>query len=137
MKLAATVFAALGLALGLSAASVTPAAAQVYYTINGQVPPPNIQMYMAMNQLPPGHYWLDQNGYWGVMGNTTPLGNIYAGQQQQQQGYTGQYVSPGGSGQVNPDGSWSHYTENPTGSGGYGVGGTSDGCIYTPDWSNC
>lgn len=129
MKLAATALLALGLA-----AAALPASAQAYYTINGQVPPPNIQMYMAANQLPPGHYWLDGNGYWGVMGNPAPLGNIYAGQQQGGQ----QYVTPGGSGQVGPDGAWGHYTENPTGGGGFGVGGTGDGCIYTTSgWSNC
>lgn len=132
MKRTANAFLALGLALGLTVAAAAPAAAQAYYTINGQVPPPNVQMYMAANQLPPGHYWLDENGYWGVMGNSMPLGNIYAGQQGGQQ-----YVTPGGGGQVGPGGNWSHYTENPTGPGGYGVGGTSDGCIYTPDWSNC
>lgn len=37
------------------------------------------------------------------------------------------------SGQRYGNGSWSHYN----GYSNYGVGGTSDGCIYTPNWSNC
>lgn len=134
MKLAATAFLALGLAV-----AAAPATAQVYYTLNGQVPPPNIQMAMASNGLPPGHYWLDGAGNWGVVGNPMPLGNINAGAQAQQgYGGGGQYVTPGGSGQTGPNGAWGHYTENPTGGGGFGVGGTGDGCIYTTSgWSNC
>lgn len=37
------------------------------------------------------------------------------------------------SGQRYGNGSWSHYN----GYGNFGVGGTRDGCIYTPNWSNC
>lgn len=117
-------FAALGLALGLASA---PAAAQVYYTINGVPVDYATQDTMAAMGLPPGHYWLMENGNWGVMGNPQPMGNIYAGVQ----------AGPGaggGSGQINPDGSWSY--DSPY-TGGGGVGGTSDGCIYAFEWSNC
>ena len=39
-----------------------------------------------------------------------------------------------GSGERTSDGSWNHYSN----SAGMGVGGTSDGCIYTTTgWSNC
>lgn len=37
------------------------------------------------------------------------------------------------SGERYNNGSWSHYN----GYSNYGVGGTGDGCIYTPNWSNC
>lgn len=39
----------------------------------------------------------------------------------------------GGTGEYNLQGDWSYYSNT----GGYSVGGTGDGCIYTPDWSNC
>ena len=60
------------------AATAAPAAAQ-YYTLNGQTPPPSVAHYMAANMLPSGDYRLTNQGYWGVMGSDTPLGNIYAG----------------------------------------------------------
>jgi hypothetical protein len=113
--------AAAAIAIGFAAASL-PAAAETYYTINGQPAPYDVQVYMAQNGLPPGHYWLDSQGYWGVVGNATPLGNIYGGN----------YVSRYGSGEQGSNG-WSHY-DNMS---GYGVGGDSNGCYYTPDWSNC
>jgi len=52
-------------------------------------------------------------------------------QRQAQGGYT--YGNKFSSGQRNSNGSWSHYN----GYSNYGVGGTGDGCIYTPNWSNC
>lgn len=116
-------------ALFLGAATL-PAQAQ-YYTINGQPAPQEVQVYMYNNGLPPGHYWLMQDGNWGTWdayGNPVHLGNVNA---------SGQYQSHQGSGAYG-DGYWNHYTENPTGSGGFGVGGTPDGCIYTTSgWSNC
>jgi hypothetical protein len=66
--------------LGISVA----ATAEVYYTINGQPAPYNVAMYMAANNLPPGNYWLNQQGWWGIVGNPQPLGNIYAAANQQQ-----------------------------------------------------
>jgi len=64
----------------VAALSILPngASAQVYYTINGQVAPPDIAYSMAAKGLPPGNYWLAQNGNWGVVGSAYPLGNIYA-----------------------------------------------------------
>ena len=56
-----------------------PAGAQVFYTVNGVPASPAVTMYMARNGLPPGAYWLNQLGYWGVAGNPMPMGNIYAG----------------------------------------------------------
>jgi hypothetical protein len=106
-------------ALGLGAA---PAPAQVYYTINGRPAPPDVQRYMAANRLPPGHYWLNPQGYWGVVGNPRPLGNIYAGS----------YVSRNGSGERAANG-WSHYNNLD----GFSVGGDNNGCYYAGSWSNC
>jgi hypothetical protein len=99
-----------------------PAAAQTYYSINGQVAPYDVQLYMAQNGLPAGDYWLDGQGYWGVMGNAQPLGNIYSGST----------VSRYGSGEQGSNG-WSHY-DNMSGTW---VGGDNNGCYYTSDWSNC
>jgi len=48
------------------------------YTINGQPAPPDLAYRLAAQGLPFGNYWLTQNGYWGVVGNSHPLGNIYA-----------------------------------------------------------
>jgi hypothetical protein len=111
--------AALAAALGSTA---LPAAAQGYYTINGQPASYDVALYMASNGLPPGHYWLDGQGSWGVMGDPRPYGNIYSGT----------YHSGSGSGEQAPNG-WSHYNN----SADYWVGGDNNGCIYTPDWSNC
>jgi hypothetical protein len=69
---------ALAVATGVAAIS-PPASAQAFYTINGQPAPPHIAYYMAQNGLPPGHYWLNRDGYWGRVGYPQPLGNIYAG----------------------------------------------------------
>jgi hypothetical protein len=75
--------AAAGAVAVVLAFAAQPAAAQVYYTINGQPAPPNVAYYMASNGLPFGNYWLDQrSGYWGVVGNPNPVGNIYAGANQ-------------------------------------------------------
>lgn len=109
------------IAAGLAMATL-PAAAQVYYTINGQPVTAEVQAYMAANGLPLGHYWLDDQGYWGMVGNPNPIGNIYAGS----------YAAGSGSGEQAPNG-WTHYNPNA----GYWVGGDANGCVYTPDWSNC
>ena len=77
---------------------------------------------MASNGLQPGNYWLTEDGYWGVMGNSQPVGNIYSGT----------YFSGSGSGEQGSNG-WSH-TNNAA---DYWVGGDANGCVYTPDWSNC
>ena len=60
--------AAATIAAGLACVAL-PAAAQTYYTINGQPAPYDVALYMAQNGLPAGDYWLDAQGYWGVMGN--------------------------------------------------------------------
>jgi hypothetical protein len=117
--------------------------------------------------LEPGKYWAHENGDFGRLGNETPTANIrtivqqriqaarlaWLRQQQQQQALRSQMMTQmlqdawrqrqaqGGymygnsfsSGQRYGNGSWSHYN----GYSNYGVGGTSDGCIYTPNWSNC
>jgi hypothetical protein len=112
---------AAGIVAGLATAAL-PAAAQTYYTINGQAAPSDVQIYMAQNGLPAGDYWLDAQGYWGVMGNPQPLGNIYSGTT----------VSRYGSGEQGSNG-WSHY-DNMSGTS---VGGDNNGCYYSGDWSNC
>ena len=111
----------------LATAAAGPAEAQ-NYTVNGQFVAPQVEAQMYAAGLPPGHYWYDPGtGNYGIMGNFTPLGNLNAGV----------YAAPnlyGGSGQVNPDGSWSHFHEyGPSG----GVGGDGQGCYYAGDWSNC
>ncbi len=119
--------AALGLGLAATSA-ITPAAAQnyqVYYTVNGIPLSPTDQQAMWDAGLPPGHFWLADNGNWGVMGSAQVLGNIHAG------AYAGQGVYSG-SGEVYDNGSWSHYSPY---SGG--VGGDGNGCYYAGDWSNC
>jgi len=71
-KLAAFAVAAM---LALAA---KPAAAETFYTINGQPATPDIAYYMATHGVPSGQYWLNQmTGYWGAIGNPDPLGNIY------------------------------------------------------------
>jgi len=109
------------LAAGIALVAL-PAAAQTYYTVNGQPAPYDVQFYMARNGLPPGDYWLDGQGYWGVMGNPNPLGNIHGGS----------YASPNGSGEQGSNG-WSHYDNLND----FSVGGDNNGCYYAGDWSNC
>jgi len=116
-----TRIAAATIVAGLACVAL-PAVAQSYYTINGQPAPYDVQIYMAQNGLPAGDYWLDGQGYWGVMGNSQPLGNIYSGSA----------VSRYGSGEQGSNG-WSHY-DNMSGTW---VGGDSNGCYYASDWSNC
>jgi hypothetical protein len=70
--------AAATIAAGLASIAL-PAAAQSYYTVNGRPPSYDVAIYMAQNGLPAGDYWLDTQGYWGVMGNWQPLGNINPG----------------------------------------------------------
>jgi hypothetical protein len=115
--------------------------------------------------LQPGAYWAHDNGDFGREGSETPTANLHAlvrtrvkavllqwqrrqqqalrnalmmqmmqnamRQRQAQGGYT--YGNRFSSGQRYGNGSWSHYN----GYSNYGVGGTGDGCIYTPNWSNC
>ncbi|HTO82252.1 MAG TPA: hypothetical protein VMQ73_08455 [Methylomirabilota bacterium] len=107
---------------GLAAASLPADAQGYYYTINGVPAAPAVAVYMASKGLPPGNYWLDAQGYWGVMGNTQPLGNVNSGT----------YFSRYGSGEQGSNG-WSHYDSLS----GTSVGGDSNGCYYAGDWSNC
>ena len=108
------IFAVLAaLAAGLAAISL-PALAQNYgYYWNGHPASYDQASYLASLGYPPGAYAID--GY----------GNV---------AWVGDYVAGSGSGEVAPNGDWSH--TNPQ--AGMGVGGTSDGCIYTTSgWSNC
>ncbi|MDH3662081.1 MAG: hypothetical protein OEU92_18980 [Alphaproteobacteria bacterium] len=77
----------------------------------------------------PGHYWMDANGTWGVMGDPTPLGNIHSGAYQSRSGVYG------GSGERYGNGSWIHRQDDLLGGGA--VAGDGNGCIYTESWSNC
>ena len=116
--------------------------------------------------LEDGSYWARDDGAFGRTGSDKPMANLRAIMQQrlqaaqmqwqlqQQQALRQQLMSQmiqnalrqrqaaqGGymygnnfsSGQRYGNGSWSHYN----GHSNYGVGGTADGCIYTPNWSNC
>ena len=77
----------------------------------------------------PGHYWMDANGTWGLMGDPNPRGNIYSGTYQTRPG------TYGGSGERYGNGSWVH-NQDPL-LGGGAVGGDGNGCYYTDGWSNC
>ncbi|MEL6217678.1 MAG: hypothetical protein AAFR79_04315 [Pseudomonadota bacterium] len=116
------------LGVALAAGLGISAAAQSFYTINGQPADMATQAYLVGVGLTPGHYWLLPNGNWGVMGNTQPLGNIYAGTTHG----SGVY---GGSGETYGNGSWSYYSGDYGPSGG--VGGDGNGCVYAGSWSNC
>jgi hypothetical protein len=109
------------MAIGIAAVGL-PSLADPYYTINGATAPYEWQLYMASNGLTPGDYWLTQDGYWGVMGSSQPMGNIYAGS----------YIAGSGSGEQGSNG-WSHMNN----AADYWVGQDANGCVYTPDWSNC
>jgi len=122
------------------------------------------QLESVVGPLQPGAYWAHENGDFGVEGSETPSANIRTivqqrmmaarilWQRQQQarqnammmqmmQNAMRQRQAQGGymygnrfsSGQRYGNGSWSHYN----GYSNYGVGGTGDGCVYTPNWSNC
>ncbi len=112
--------------MGLSPALFADDLSQV--AINGQVL--TVQQLRALedsigSRIAPGAYVVDGSGCWANLSNGTSgcLGG----------GIT-QYHSRYGSGERTSDGSWNHYSN----SAGTGVGGTSDGCIYTTTgWSNC
>ena len=95
---------------------------QAYYTVNGVPVTPDVAAAMAAGGIAPGHYWLDQNGYWGVVGSQRPLGNLYEGS----------YLTQQGGGEQGSNG-WSYYNSTT----GTSVGGDSNGCYYTEGWSNC
>lgn len=120
MRKPTLLMAVAALATGLAAA--LPAPAETWYTINGQPASYEAQQFMAANGLPPGHYWLDANGYWGVIGDPQPYGNLHEGS----------YVSRYGSGEQSSNG-WSHYDNLNN----FSVGGDANGCLYAGDWSNC
>jgi hypothetical protein len=82
-------------------------------------------------QVLPGDYLMDGEGNWVNANNPLHRGNIYSDAR------SGTVHSRYGSGQINRDGSWSHYNDL-TGNGG--VGGWNEGgkdCYYAYGWSNC
>ncbi|MEM8952111.1 MAG: hypothetical protein AAGA21_09340 [Pseudomonadota bacterium] len=79
----------------------------------------------------PGHYWMDANGTWGVMGDPTPRGNI----QNDAYAYQSRGGVYGGSGERSGNGSWVHRQDDLLGGGA--VGGDGNGCYYAEGWSNC
>ena len=85
-----------------------------------------IQLYGSVQ---PGHYWMDANGTWGLMGDPTPRGNINSGAYESRPGLYG------GSGERYDNGSWIHRQDDLLGGGA--VGGDGNGCYYTDGWSNC
>jgi hypothetical protein len=124
-----------------------------------------VSLEAVVGPLDPGRYWVDDNGEFGREGADIPIANLrlliqqrmraaqtewqaqqqYALRQQlklaalllmrqrqtAQSGYaTGNIFS---SGERYSDGSWTYYS----GHSSYGVGGTANGCVYTPTWSNC
>lgn len=121
----------------LSAGLASPLAAQ-YYTVNGVALDMPTQQYLYSIGLPPGNYWLRQDGVWGVVGNPRPLGQIAM---PSPNGYTENgtrhYFSggrvTGGSGQVNRDGTGSYYNPNT----GVNFGNLGGGCFMVNGYSNC
>jgi len=148
----------------LAGARAEPAQGQV--TINGEpVPLANKAAIEALiGRLSPGAYWLRDDGRIGRAGEPKAIANLRvavakriaamreaalrqqevlnrqlmmqawrnaARHKQLKQGYS--YGNRFSSGQRYGNGSWSHYN----GHSNYGVGGTANGCIYTPNWSNC
>lgn len=148
----------------LAGARAEPAQGQV--TINGEsVPRANKAAIEALiGPLSPGAYWLKDDGRIGRAGKPEAIANLRvalakriaamreaalrqqgrlnrqlmmqawrnaARRKQLKQGYS--YGNRFSSGQRYGNGSWSHYN----GHSNYGVGGTANGCIYTPNWSNC
>lgn len=76
------------------------------------------------SRVVPGIYLVNAQGCWANLSNGTS-GCL---------GAAGDVHSRHGSGSRGADGSWNHWSN----SAGGGVGGTSDGCIYTTfGWSNC
>lgn len=83
-----------------------------------------LQMQLG-TAIAPGHYLVDERGCWM---------NMSSGQMGCLGDSTTHHFSRYGSGERTGDGSWNHYSNDA----GMGVGGTSDGCIYTTvGWSNC
>ncbi|NJO36927.1 MAG: hypothetical protein HC871_03970 [Rhizobiales bacterium] len=117
--------------LGSAMVPAGPAHAACNATVNGY-PMTAEQCAFAVEKygaVQPGHYWMDANGTWGLMGDPTPRGNIYAGGYQSRQGVHG------GSGERYDNGSWVHNQDSLLGGGA--VGGDGNGCYYTDGWSNC
>jgi hypothetical protein len=140
--------------------------AQGQVTVNGDPLPleNRVAIEALIGPLSPGAYWLKDDGRIGRAGDSEAIANLRVAlakrlaamraaalRQQQQlnrqlmmqawrnaarhkqlkQGYS--YGNRFSSGQRYSNGSWSHYN----GHSNYGVGGTANGCIYTPNWSNC
>ncbi len=73
----------------------------------------------------PGQYLVDENtGCWYNQ-STGTSGCI--------DNRTTSYQTTRGGGSYDNQGNWNHYDSYSR----WGVGGTGDGCIYTPEWSNC
>jgi hypothetical protein len=103
--------AAVAAIVASTATNSASAVAQEYY-FNGYPTTSEEAAYLDSLGYPPGAYVTDPNG--SIVG----VGDYYAGS---------------GTGEVAPNGDWSH--TNPQ--AGMGVGGSGD-CIYTTEgWSNC
>ncbi len=68
--------ALMAVALGFLA-TVSVAQAQDWYYINRQPASRSMAQEMAAKGLPFGYYWLQDNGNWGMAGNSDVIGNIY------------------------------------------------------------
>ena len=97
-----------------------------YVAINGQrltVSQLQLLEQQLGTRIAPGAYLVNAQGCWVNL--TTGQGGCLGGTD---------YLSRYGSGGRSADGSWNHWSN----AAGAGVGGTSDGCIYTTmGWSNC
>lgn len=127
MKLSTLLF----IAGSLSITNTGIALAQGPVSINGYAL--NAQQLQSLEiqlgtRIQPGNYLVNMNnGCWTNM--STGTSGCYSGK-------PGQSFSRYGSGEWDGQGNWSHYS-NTTGTDGFSVGGTSDGCLYAGDWSNC
>ena len=115
---------ALGLSLGASGGLAGTVSVNGYVLSPQELSAPQYPLGM---QGSPGAYWVDpDSGCWRNL-TTGAAGCVGANG-------GGMRASPSGSGEWDGNGNWSSYSDY---TGGSGVGGTSDGCIYADGWSNC
>jgi hypothetical protein len=107
--------------------ATTSSAQSSNVSVNGQVLSvvELLELQKSIGYIAPGNYLYDPN--------TSCWSNLSTGASGCLNNASGGYISRYGSGHSNAT-DWNHYS-NPAGTG---VGGTSDGCVYTTTgWSNC
>lgn len=100
----------------LAAAVVNPAAAACNATINGLPMPPQMCALAAevYGSVRPGHYWMDERGNWGYVGNPYPQGNLRLDSQRPRASGT-PWTYRGAGGAMGSDGQCTYYNDPSTG----------------------